>query len=81
MLSSAVSVGLQASYSTEQKQNEESTRRTKLLTANLILLGRILLCGHGPSGSPLLRTPIHKVQRVPALHKTETSTRYPLLWH
>lgn len=64
MLSSTDSVCLQASFSTEQKPNEESKHRTELLLANLILLGRILLCDHGPSGSPLLRTPIHKVQRA-----------------
>lgn len=45
------SVCLQASFSTEQKQIEESKRRTKLLLPNLILLGWIWLCGHSPSGS------------------------------
>lgn len=78
MLSSTDSVCLQASFSTEQKQNEESKCRTKLLLANIILLGTILLCGHGPSGSPLLRTLIHKVQRALALDKIKTaSTKSP----
>ena len=78
MLSSTDSVCLQASFSTEQKQNEESKRRTKLPLANLILLGRTLLCGCDPSGSPLLRTPIHKARRAFALDKIKTaSTKAP----
>lgn len=57
---------------------KKSKCRTKLLVAYLILLGRILLCGHGPSGTPLLRTPIHKVQRALALEKIKTvSTKAP----
>lgn len=72
MLSSTNSVYLQASFSTEQKQNEESKCRTKPLLANLVLLGRILLCGRGSLGFPLLKTLIHKVQRTLASDKTES---------